>query len=87
MASYGLAEDQLRVYVHYQPSYYHFHVHFTHVKYEAPGTLIGQSHLLDDVIDNISCIDPLYYQRKTLSFVVKEGTPLWTEYSARHQGP
>lgn len=84
--SYSVDQDQLRVYVHYQPSYYHFHVHFTHVKYEAPGSLIGQSHLLDDVIDNISCIDSLYYQKRTLSFVVKEGTPLWTEYSARFQG-
>jgi m7GpppX diphosphatase len=27
---FGVGEEQLRVFVHYQPSYYHFHVHFVH---------------------------------------------------------
>lgn len=35
---YGLDETQLRIYLHYQPSFYHLHVHFTFLKYEAPGT-------------------------------------------------
>ena len=70
----------MRVYVHYQPSYYHLHVHFTHLKYEAPKTLIGQAHLLEEIIDNIENIDPCYYQKKTLSFVVKELSPLWQEF-------
>lgn len=34
---YGLEESQLRIYLHYQPSFYHLHVHFTFVKHEAPG--------------------------------------------------
>lgn len=34
---YGLDETQLRIYLHYQPSFYHLHVHFTYVKHEAPG--------------------------------------------------
>lgn len=29
---FGADVSSLRVYVHYQPTYYHFHVHFTHVK-------------------------------------------------------
>lgn len=28
-AVYGVPEDQLRVFVHYMPQFYHFHVHFT----------------------------------------------------------
>lgn len=36
-AKYGLDESQLRIYIHYQPSFYHLHVHFTFLKYEAPG--------------------------------------------------
>ena len=51
---YGVVSDQLRIYVHYQPSYYHFHVHFTHLKYDAPGCGIGKAHLLQDVIDIIA---------------------------------
>jgi m7GpppX diphosphatase len=30
-----VGEDQLRIYVHYQPSYYHFHVHFVHTSIGA----------------------------------------------------
>ncbi|KAJ2789086.1 hypothetical protein H4R20_007245, partial [Coemansia guatemalensis] len=31
---YGVPHDKLRLYVHYQPSYYHFHVHITNVDIE-----------------------------------------------------
>lgn len=34
---YGLDETQLRIYLHYQPTFYHLHVHFTFLKHEAPG--------------------------------------------------
>lgn len=34
---YELNETQLRIYLHYQPSFYHLHVHFTYLKHEAPG--------------------------------------------------
>lgn len=48
---YGVREDELRVYIHYQPSYYHLHVHFLHVKYDAgAGMAAGKAHLLNDVI-------------------------------------
>ncbi len=30
--------DQLKLYVHYQPTYYHFHVHIVHVELEAGMT-------------------------------------------------
>ena len=34
---YGVPASELRVYFHYQPSYYHLHVHFTSVQFDAPG--------------------------------------------------
>ena len=49
---FGVQPDQLRMYVHYQPSYYHFHVHLCHTGLGAnsPGAAVGKAHLLDDVI-------------------------------------
>lgn len=48
---YGVRADQLRVFVHYQPSYYHFHVHVCHVALAASaGMAVGKAHLLDDII-------------------------------------
>jgi len=72
---YGIDESQLRIYLHYQPSYYHLHVHFTAMSFDAPGSRVERAHLLDTVIDNIElCGD--YYAKATISFPAKKGTPL-----------
>lgn len=56
---YGVREDELRVYIHYQPSYYHLHVHFLHVNYDAgAGMAVGKAHLLNDIIGAILGLDP-----------------------------
>ncbi|KAG7444378.1 scavenger mRNA decapping enzyme [Guyanagaster necrorhizus] len=49
---WGLPTGSLRMWIHYQPSYYHFHVHIANAGYEGPafGMAVGQAHLLDDVI-------------------------------------
>ena len=77
----NVPEDQIRAYLHYLHSTNHLHVHFTNLKYEAPKTLIGQAHYLEEVIDNI---DPLFYQKRTVTFIVKERSPLWTEFSQKN---
>ncbi|KAI6359271.1 hypothetical protein MCOR25_007107 [Pyricularia grisea] len=33
-----IEQDQLKLYVHYQPTYYHFHIHIVHVQLEAGAT-------------------------------------------------
>jgi hypothetical protein len=55
---YGLEPDELRIFVHYQPSYYHLHVHFMHVKHDAgAGMAAGKAHLLDDLIgEALRCV-------------------------------
>ena len=67
---YSLSMDDVRCYFHYHPTYYWLHVHVTHVEAEYPGMLVGQSHLLEDVIDNIENIDSSYYAKKTITFVL-----------------
>ena len=81
---YGVQGEELRCYVHYQPSYYHFHVHFTHLRYCAPRVYVGQSHLLEEIIDNIE-IDSEYYSKRTLSYVSKRDSPLRLEVQKQRQ--
>ena len=50
---YGVPRESLRIFVHYPPQFYHFHVHFTHVSVDF-GIQTERAHLLDDVIDNLS---------------------------------
>ncbi|KLO12332.1 scavenger mRNA decapping enzyme [Schizopora paradoxa] len=41
----------LRFFIHYQPSYYHFHVHIVNANYVGiPSMAAGQAHILEDVI-------------------------------------
>ncbi|XP_052836315.1 m7GpppX diphosphatase [Drosophila gunungcola] len=76
---YGLNPNQLRMYFHYQPSFYHLHVHINPVRNDAPGIWCEKSHMLDTVINNLELL-PDYYQRATLPFVLYEGNKLLDLY-------
>lgn len=43
---FKIPPSQLRIYLHYQPSYYHLHVHFSYLMFEAPGTYIFFLHIM-----------------------------------------
>ncbi|XP_001605474.1 m7GpppX diphosphatase [Nasonia vitripennis] len=79
MKKYNLPASQLRIYLHYQPSYYHLHVHFSYLMFETPGIYCEKAHLLSTVISNIEIASD-YYQKAVLSFVVKEDDPLCKKY-------
>lgn len=76
---YGLNPYQLRMYFHYQPSFYHLHVHINPIRNDAPGIWCEKSHMLDTVINNLELL-PDYYQRATIPFVLYEGNKLLDLY-------
>ena len=47
--------------MHYQPTYYHFHVHFTNVNLNHRGFQCERAHNLSEIIQNIE-IKADYYQ-------------------------
>ncbi|XP_072252310.1 m7GpppX diphosphatase [Leuresthes tenuis] len=76
---YNLPASKLRVYLHYQPSYYHLHVHFTKLGYEAPGCGVERAHLLSDVIQNLQS-DPRFYETRTLHFPLRADDGLLAKF-------
>ncbi|XP_053680216.1 m7GpppX diphosphatase [Anopheles nili] len=78
---YGIGASELRIYLHYQPTFYHLHMHFTYLRHDPPGTGCEKSHLLSTVINNIELRED-YYQRATLSFVLKESDKLYAKFLA-----
>ncbi|KAJ7588136.1 scavenger mRNA decapping enzyme [Mycena floridula] len=65
---WGLGKGTLRMFIHYQPSYYHFHVHIVHADYEVGlGAAVGQAHLLDDVISLLE-VDGDIFEKMTLTY-------------------
>ncbi|CAD1475012.1 unnamed protein product [Heterotrigona itama] len=76
---FNVPASQLRIYLHYQPSYYYLHVHFAYLMFEAPGIYVEKAHLLSSVIRNIELMSN-YYTKAVLSYVVTEGDPLYTKF-------
>ncbi|KAM4646363.1 m7GpppX diphosphatase [Amazona ochrocephala] len=76
MKRFSVPGSQLRIYLHYHPSYYHLHVHFTALGYDAPGISVERAHLLTDVIDNL-VLDSTYYQKRALTFTLQADKALF----------
>ncbi|KAL1717115.1 HIT-like domain-containing protein [Schizophyllum commune] len=59
----------LRMFIHYQPTYYHFHVHIVNVNggESIARMAVGTAHLLDDVISLLE-VQPDIYARTTLTY-------------------
>ncbi|KAJ6518739.1 scavenger mRNA decapping enzyme [Mycena sanguinolenta] len=75
---WGIEQGGLRMYIHYQPSYYHFHVHIVNANYEAGfGMSVGQAHLLEDVISLLELDEqipdrPGIFEKMTLTYGLGE---------------
>lgn len=77
---YGLPKNKLRLFVHYQPLYYHFHIHVVNVDHDGlkGGVTAGRAVLLDDIIENVKC-DGDYYKKRTLTFELGEKHDLYSK--------
>jgi m7GpppX diphosphatase len=76
---YGLQNEEhgtLRCFIHYHPTYYHFHVHLLSANYDShPGAVTGQAHLLQDVIDLLKLgVD---FRKRTLTYSMAVNHPLF----------
>ncbi|KAK5085603.1 hypothetical protein LTR05_004890 [Lithohypha guttulata] len=75
-------EDQIKCYIHYQPTYYHFHVHVVHVMLEANGTTqaVGKAFALENIIsqlENMAIGESVGMDNVDLGYFMGEESPLW----------
>lgn len=76
---FGIPENEILVFLHYLPSYYHLHVHFVHADAEPThGTQAGKAHMLTDVISAIE-VSGDYYSRATLACAMGQNDPLYAK--------
>jgi m7GpppX diphosphatase len=71
---YGVKADQIKCFVHYQPQFYHFHVHFTRLENEI-GSTVEKGHLVSDIVQNLE-MDSDFFQKRTIVYKLKKGVPL-----------
>ncbi|KAK9237572.1 HIT-like domain-containing protein [Lipomyces kononenkoae] len=82
----AISATQLRIYVHYLPSYYHFHVHVTNVEHDAgEGAAVGKAIMLSDLIARLEEMSDQFYgfANSTFTFLLGENSDLWTNGYAR----
>jgi len=83
---WGLEATELRLFVHYQPSYYRFHVHIVNANHTGlMGMAVGQAHMLDDIISLLELDDPTgpsIFQRMSLSYSLGEQHGLFATMKA-----
>jgi len=72
--------DQLRVFFHYKPTYFHLHVHVAHISLLKNE----KDYRLEDVIEHMTLL-PDYFQKKTLYYEMEIEDPLYLTYSNRMQ--
>lgn len=79
----GLERDQLKAYVHYQPTYYHFHIHIVHVALEAGATqATGKAIGLESIMAQLESMagdEDAGMDSITLHYTVGEASELWTD--------
>ncbi|KAI2635463.1 HIT-like domain-containing protein [Xylaria nigripes] len=78
-----IEEDQLKLFCHYQPTYYHFHIHIVHVMLEANATQsLGKAVGLDSIMEQLETMagdEETGMESVSLSYTVGEASDLWTD--------
>ena len=79
---YGVDTDEIKVYCHYHPTYYHFHVHAVHVMLEPEGGTqsVGKAWGLDMLIEWLNSMQSGEhgFHGVGLGYNVGEQSELWT---------
>lgn len=74
---FGLDASELKLYFHYQPSYYHLHVHVANVAMDQSD--FGRSILFDNVVDTVN-----RGGFKNISYNISEGHKLWGSFKSHN---
>ncbi|CUS15768.1 unnamed protein product [Tuber aestivum] len=77
----GIEPDQIKIYVHYQPSYYHFHLHAVSISHDGGlGQTAGKAFLLGNLISWLESLDgdeETGLESVELTYSLGEESELW----------
>jgi m7GpppX diphosphatase len=67
---------EVRLFLHYFPTFWRLHLHAAHLRCAVPGggLSVGRAVLLEDVLQNLR-LDPDYYARASLVALIRAGSP------------
>jgi m7GpppX diphosphatase len=77
---FDFPKHKIRSFVHYLPTFFQFHVHFTHVDAMHEGFATERARLLPEVIFNLK-LDPNYYKKATLPLFIQDSEKLYEKFN------
>ena len=79
----GVEDDMLKFYIHYQPTYYHFHIHVVHVNLDPVATqAVGKALSLENVISQLETTaggEHAGMEDVELTYTLGEASELWEQ--------
>ncbi|KAF2719138.1 scavenger mRNA decapping enzyme [Polychaeton citri CBS 116435] len=76
-----IESDMLKLYIHYQPTYYHFHIHVVHINLDPTATQgVGKALALDHIISQLETMaggDDAGMAEVSLTYNVGEASDIW----------
>eukprot|EP01016_Furgasonia_blochmanni_P056520 TRINITY_DN9654_c0_g1_i2.p1 TRINITY_DN9654_c0_g1~~TRINITY_DN9654_c0_g1_i2.p1 ORF type:complete len:235 (+),score=58.63 TRINITY_DN9654_c0_g1_i2:64-768(+) len=81
---YGIPKEKLRIFLHYPPTYYHLHVHFTHIAKGRQSFQVERCLDLETVIFNLQTSSD-YYKNAPLNVCMPVTDPLFQKLQAAMQ--
>ncbi|PVI03544.1 scavenger mRNA decapping enzyme [Periconia macrospinosa] len=76
-----IEKDQLKLYIHYQPTYHHFHIHVIHVALESGATqAVGKALGLEHIISQLETMaggPEAGFHNVSLTYGLGEASELW----------
>jgi m7GpppX diphosphatase len=79
--------DQLKIFVHHLPSFFHLHVHFCSIYADARQSQVTRAHLVEDIIDALQLqeatdADEPYAAKSSITYILGEKHPLYKALTA-----
>lgn len=68
--------NKIRAFIHYQPTFYYFHIHYLNIDFDSNSIQIKRAHDLFGVIQNLK-LDSEYYKKIEINYVLIEGGLLY----------
>ncbi|KAF8537557.1 HIT-like domain-containing protein [Trichophaea hybrida] len=83
----GIEQDQIKLYIHYQPSYYHFHIHVVSISHDGgAGQAVGKALLLPNVISQLDTMgggEDAGFAQVEFTYFLGEESELWQNVFAK----
>ncbi len=80
---FGVKKDKIRMFLHYQPTFYHLHVHINHLGNQSMG-MPERNVAINQVIENLR-VDTDYYKKVTIEYVVKKNEKIYELFKDRFE--